>query len=58
MGNSSVALSHAGEYQVIRHDLYRVIILNVIYLACILGIYFLNAKNGFLDNWAGKILHF
>ncbi|MBU6447671.1 hypothetical protein KGQ24_02415 [Patescibacteria group bacterium] len=46
------------EYRVIRHDLYKVLILNSIYLAAILILYFTNKNSHYLDNWFAKILHF
>jgi hypothetical protein len=51
-------LSHAGEYRIIKFDLIKVVILNVVYLAVILGLYFANRQSGFLDNWFAKVLHF
>lgn len=47
-----------GEYLIIIHDLARVIILNLIYLAAVLAIYFSNQKTHYLEVWFAKILHF
>jgi hypothetical protein len=52
------ALSHQAEYLVIKHDLIKVVILNVFYLALILVLFFGNQKTHFLDNWFAKVLHF
>lgn len=50
--------SHATEYQIIKHDLIRVVLLNAVYLAAVLALYFTNAKNGYLEQWFAKISHF
>jgi hypothetical protein len=52
------ALSHQAEYAIIRKDLLKVLILNAIYLALILGLYFADQKTGFLQHWFSKVLHF
>lgn len=52
------ALSHEAEYAIIRRDLIKVVILNLVYLALILALYFANRKSGFLDHWFAKVLHF
>ena len=52
------ALSHEAEYRIIKFDLVKVVILNAVYLAAILGLYFANQKSHVLDNWFAKILHF
>jgi len=52
------ALSHDAEYAIIRKDLVRVLILNAIYLAAILALYFTNQKTQYLEHWFSKILHF
>lgn len=53
-----VALSHEAEYRIIKFDLIKVLALNLVYLAIILGLYFANRSSGFLDNWFAKVLHF
>lgn len=55
-GNSS--MSHEAEYSIIKFDLIRVVVLNVVYLAVILGLYYANQSSGFLDKWFAKVLHF
>lgn len=52
------ALGHESEYRIIKFDLIKVIILNAVYLAVILFLYFSNQKSHFLDNWFAKVLHF
>lgn len=54
----TVGLSHEAEYKIIKFDLVKVVILNAVYLAVILGLYFANQKSGFVDNWFAKVLHF
>jgi hypothetical protein len=51
-------ISHQAEYQIIKADLLKVVILNAVYLAIILFLYFGNQKSHFLDNWFAKLLHF
>ena len=46
------------EYQLIKKDLYKVLILNALYLAAILVLYFTDQKSHYLQNWFAKILHF
>ena len=52
------ALSHEAEYAIIRKDLTRVVILNVIYLGAILTLYFTDQKTQYLEHFFTKILHF
>ena len=58
LGHYSAGTDHAAEYKIIKHDLIKVVMLNVIYLAGILLIYFTNSKTHYLENWFGRILHF
>lgn len=51
-------ISHAAEYRIIKFDLVKVVILNFVYLAVILSLYFSNQHSHFLDNWFAKVLHF
>lgn len=50
--------THQAEYRIIKVDLIKVIILNAVYLAVILFLYFSNQQSHFLDNWFAKLLHF
>jgi hypothetical protein len=56
--SASSTTSHTAEYHIIRHDLIRVLILNGIYLAAVLGIYFTDQKTHYLQPLFAKILHF
>lgn len=49
---------HAGEYQIIKHDLIKVVLLNVVYLGLVLAVYFTNAKTHYLEQWFGRVLNF
>jgi len=52
------ALSHEAEYQIIRKDLIRVLMLNALYLIAILALYFSDQKTHYLEQWFSKFLHF
>lgn len=56
-GQSSVSQDQAAEYRIIKHDLIRVVVLNVIVLAAVLGVYYTNLHSYYLDNLATKFLH-
>lgn len=45
------------EYRVISKDLIRVIVLNVIYLAGLLAVYYTNNQQHYLEHWFGKLFH-
>jgi hypothetical protein len=49
---------HAAEYKIIKHDLLKVLIMNVVYLAGVLLLYFTNSKTHYLERWFEKFLHF
>ncbi len=49
---------HAAEYRIIKHDLIRVVILNLVYLAAVLALYYTNLKSGYLETLFTKIFHF
>ncbi len=53
-----VPVSDQAEYRIIRGDLVKVLVLNVVYLAVILVLYYANNRNGAVDRWFGHILHF
>lgn len=46
------------EYQVIKKDLTKVLILNSVYVIALLTLYFTNEKTHYLENFFSKILHF
>ncbi len=54
----AVGNAHQGEYRIIKHDLIKVVILNLIYLAAVLGLYFSNQESHYLETWFSKVLHF
>jgi hypothetical protein len=56
-GQASI-FSHEAEYKIIKFDLIIVVILNAVYLAGILALYYGNQHSHFLDNWFAKVLHF
>jgi len=51
------ALSHQAEYAIIRKDLIKVLILNAVYLAALLALYFTDRRTQFLEHWFSRILH-
>ena len=51
-------LSLAAEHQIIKHDLLRVVILNLFYLAAMVTLYVINQRSGAVDNWFARLLHF
>lgn len=46
----------AAEHVIISHDLWKVLILNVIYLAGLLALYYANQQTHFLENWFSKLM--
>ncbi len=46
----------AAEHVIIKHDLLKVVVLNVIYLAGLLVLFSLNQKSHFLEAWFSKVL--
>ena len=52
------ALSYEAEYSIIKKDLFRVLVLNLVYLALILGLYFSDLKHHYLLNFFTKVFHF
>lgn len=53
----TAGLTQQAEYSIIRHDLIRVVILNLIYFIGLLFLYFSNLKTHFLERWFEKVLH-
>ena len=51
-------LTHEADYRIIRFDLVKVLVLNLVYLGVILGLYFANRQSGVLDRWFARLLHF
>lgn len=58
MPQAAAGMSHEAEYRIIKFDLVKVIILNAVYLAIILSLYYGNLHSHFLDNWFARLLHF
>jgi hypothetical protein len=50
-------LASADEYSIIGKDLARVILLNVLYLAAILIVYYTNHSRHYLEHFFSKLLH-
>lgn len=57
-GAVSHSILHEAEYRIIKSDLVKVAILNLVYLVGILALYYFNQKTLFLENWFAKVLHF
>ncbi len=49
---------HAVEYSIIKRDLVRILILNALYLAGVVALYYFNNQSHFLDKWAENWLKF
>ena len=47
----------AAEHIIIKHDLLKVIVLNVIYLAGLLALFFANQKSHFLETWFTRLMN-
>lgn len=47
----------AAEHIIIKHDLLKVIVLNIIYLAGLLALFFANQKSHFLETWFTKLMN-
>lgn len=56
--NHSAFSVHAEEYSIIKHDLIRLLILNLVYLGLVLVLYYSNQKSHYLENWFGKLFNF
>lgn len=49
--------ANEAEYRIIGKDLARVVVLNVLYLAAILIVYYTNHTSHYLENWFTKLFH-
>ncbi len=49
--------AEAAEYKIIGHDLSRVILLNVLYLAGLLIIYYTNQNSRYLEHFFSRVFH-
>jgi hypothetical protein len=54
--NEENHLSHQAEYALIKKDLYKVLLINCIYLAALLVLYFTNKQSQYLEYWFSRIL--
>lgn len=57
-GGHTATLSHEAEYRIIKHDLLKVLILNLVYLIVIVALYWANQNSHLVDNTLGKLLKF
>ncbi len=55
---SAHSFTQEAEQAVIKHDMIRVILLNVIYLAGLLAVFYTNKNTHYLENFFGKVFHF
>ncbi len=53
--NSAVYTAHQEEYKFISKDLIRVAVINTLFFAAVIAVYFINQNNPFLENWASKL---
>lgn len=56
--HAPISLEHASEYSIIKWDLIRVLILNAVFLAAILTLYYTNLKTHYLEEYFAKLLRF
>ncbi|GEM_PF-2813211 len=56
--SSVQGMDHAIEYRIIRHDLVRLLILNLLYLALVLGVYYTDKTSHYLQKFADRFIHF
>ncbi len=54
----TTTMSHQEEYSIIKFDLIKVLVLNLVYLGAIIFLYLANQKSHILDTWFAKMLHF
>jgi hypothetical protein len=54
----NISAAHQQEYALVHKDLIKVLILNLVYLAVILTLYFTNKNTHYLENWFNKLIHF
>lgn len=55
---SAQSFTQEAEQKVIKHDMIRVIMLNALYLAILLGVFYTNKNTHYLENFFGKLFHF
>lgn len=52
---ASVYSAHEEEYRMVRSDLIRVALVNGLFLAAVLALYYVNRSNPFLEAWYKKL---
>lgn len=46
------------EFNFVKRDLIKVVVLNVVFLAILLAVYYGNHRHPFLENWLGRFVRF
>ncbi len=54
---SHAAIVGAEEYQILKHDLLKVVAINVLFLVIILALYYTNMHQHYLEAWFDKFIH-
>ncbi len=54
-GTPSISNAHALEYRIIRNDLIRVVVLNVLFLAVVLAVYYTDQQSHYLQRIYNQI---
>jgi hypothetical protein len=52
----SMSESHAAEYRIISRDLVRLLILNAVFLAAVLVVYYTNLRSHYLEHWFDRFV--
>lgn len=52
---SLISSAHAEEYKIITHDMIKVVLLNVLYLAAVLALYYSNKSSHFLEKFTERL---
>lgn len=56
--NTSLSSEQVIEYKIIKKDLIRVAILNIVFLAIVLTVYYTNQDSQYLSKWFSNLVHF
>lgn len=54
--NAILTPNQHAEYKMIKWDLVRLLIFNVVVLAGVLALYYTNRTSGFLENWLSRFI--
>lgn len=57
-GFSANSFSQDAEQSVIKHDMLKVVILNIVYLAGLLAVFYTNRNTHYLEKFFGKLFNF